>query len=305
MTNHEESEKTVVAGTDTFFGKIQEAGKTPPTVAVLIGPQGYVGKQWPLLQSETIVGRSVECSIFIDDKSLSRSHAKFSVIGADVSVVDMGSTNKTVVNGKVLAPLTPCILKNNDQIKTGNVVFRFLEKGSLEAMSSQEVLERVSKDILTGAFTKAELLGRGPELIRRSETLTEPLCMIVFDIDFFKKVNDTYGHAAGDHVLREIGRIILTKLVRSNDFFVRYGGEEFVILLSGSSLRTAHEVAERIRQTVQGHSFEFENKIIPVTVSLGVTEKLQTDKAWEHMFERADKALYVSKQTGRNKTTLG
>lgn len=301
--NEGESEKTVFSS-DTFHGKIQNAENAPPSIVVLIGPPGYTGKQWSLMQSETIVGRSVECSVFIDDRSLSRQHCRFMLMGPDVSVVDMGSTNKTVVNGMTLPPLVPHRLKNNDQIKTGNVVFKFLERGSLEAMSTQEVQERVAKDALTGAYTKSELLQRAPELVKRAETLGEPLSLVVFDIDFFKKVNDTYLHAGGDYVLREIGRVVGTKLVRSQDYFARFGGEEFVILLLGSNARQAWDVAERIRQTVQAHSFIYDGAQIPVTVSLGVAERLPTEKNWELLFERADKALYQSKKTGRNKVTV-
>lgn len=301
--NDNETEKTVFSQ-DTFHGKIQNAENTPPSIVVLIGPPGYTGKQWSLVDSETIVGRSIECPVFIDDRSLSRQHCRFMLKGNDVAVVDMGSTNKTAVNGAILTPLTPHLLKNNDQVKTGNVVFKFLERGSLEALSTQEVQERVTKDVLTGAYTKSELLQRAPELMKRSETLGDPLSMVVFDIDFFKKVNDTYGHPGGDYVLRELGKVVGTKLVRSQDYFARFGGEEFIILLLGSNARHAWDVAERIRQTVQTHTFTYEGKQIPVTVSLGVAERLPSEKNWEQLFDRADKALYQSKKTGRNKVTV-
>lgn len=300
----ETEEKTIAASSETFLGKMQAADAAPPTLVVLIGPPGYQGKQWALGQAETIIGRSIDCPMFIDDKSLSRSHARFVVSGGDVSVIDMGSTNKTKVNGDVLTPLAPVRLKNNDQIQAGNVVLKFLERGSIEVISSQQLQERVAKDALTGAYTKAELLNRGPELMKRSETLGEPLCLVMFDIDHFKKINDTYGHPAGDHVLREIGQIVGQKLVRANDYFARFGGEEFVILLSGSPTKAAMDVAERVRNSVQSHLFVFDNKTIPVTVSLGVAERQPTDKSWETILARADEALYKSKNAGRNRTTL-
>lgn len=298
-----ETEKTVLSS-DTFQGKVQSAENTPPSLVVLIGPPGYTGKQWHLTQTETIVGRSVECGIFIDDRSLSRNHCRFMLMGTDVSVVDMGSTNRTIVNGMTLPPLSPHRLKTNDQIKTGNVVFKFLERGSLEAMSTQEVQERVSKDPLTGAYSKGELLQRAPEIVKRAETLGESLSLVVFDIDFFKKINDSIGHPGGDYVLKELGHVVGTKLVRAHDYFARFGGEEFIILLLGSNHRQAMDVAERIRATVQNHKFTYDHKSIPVTVSLGVAERLPTEKNWESLFERADKALYQSKKTGRNKVTL-
>ncbi len=301
--NEYETEKTVLSS-DTFQGRVLSAENTPPSLVVLVGPPGYPGKQWHLTQAETIVGRSIECAIFIDDRSLSRNHCRFMLMGVDVSVVDMGSTNKTIVNGMTLPPLSPHRLKTNDQIKTGNVVFKYLERGSLEAMSTQEVQERVSKDPLTGAYTKGELLQRAPEIMKRAETLGEPLSLIVFDIDFFKKINDSFGHPGGDYVLKELGHVVGTKLVRSQDYFARFGGEEFVILLLGSNSRQAMDVAERIRTTVQSHQFTYDNAQIPVTISLGVAEKLPHEKNWDVLFERADKALYQSKKTGRNKVSL-
>jgi diguanylate cyclase (GGDEF) domain len=297
-------EKTSIVASDTFKGRLREADGVPPAVVVLIGPPGYVGKQYAITANDITIGRSVESQVYIDDKSLSRSHAKFAVNGSEISIIDLGSTNKTIVNSQVLPPLASCTLKNNDQIKTGNVIFKFLEKGSIEAMSNATMYERAQKDALTGAFSKGALLEKGPEAIKRSEVLSEPLSLVTFDIDHFKKINDTYGHPGGDYVLKELCNIVSSKLIRSNDFFARYGGEEFVLLLSGSPSKTAGEVGERIRQTIESSEFLFEGKKIPVTVSVGVATKLTNETEWTQIYDRADKALYQSKQNGRNKTTI-
>jgi len=124
--------------------------------------------------------------------------------------------------------------------------------------------------------------------------------MALIDIDHFKKVNDTFGHPAGDYVLKEITKVISTRLIRGNDFFARSGGEEFVLLLLGSNLKTAEEVAERIRQTLEAHHFHFEGKDIPITISAGVAIKTEADDNWEKVYDRSDKALYHSKNSGRN-----
>jgi diguanylate cyclase (GGDEF)-like protein len=297
------TEKTVVASETTLNRKMANSGVGSPVMVVLIGPSGYQGKQWSL-QDNFVVGRAVESQIFIDDGSVSRSHAKIEFRGAEVIIMDLGSTNKTIVNGQALAPLAPQILKNNDQVKTGNVVFKFLDKGNIEAYAQKELFEKATRDALTGAYSKGALIERGPEVIKRSETLNEPLSVIVFDIDHFKKVNDTYGHAAGDMVLKELSRIISTKLVRANDFFARYGGEEFVLILSGTPVSAAIDIAERIRKTIQESEFSFESKQIPVTVSVGCASRKNEEASWDVLFERADKALYSSKQNGRNRVTI-
>ena len=297
------ADKTSIISTETFKGKLKAADDAPPAVIVLVGPQGYVGKQWLITKSDMTIGRSVETELYISDASLSRSHAKFEVAGNDIFILDLGSTNKTIVNGMPLAPMTKRKLINNDQIKTGNVIFKFLEKGNLESITNQQVFEKAQKDALTGAFSKGALLEKGPESVKRADVLTEPLSVITFDIDYFKKINDTYGHPGGDYVLKELGQLMQSKLVRSNDYFARYGGEEFVVILQATPLKTAQEVAERIRQTVEAHPFQFDDKTIKVTISIGVSTRIPTD-TWDKMYNRADQALYQSKQSGRNKVTV-
>lgn len=297
------ADKTSIISTETFKGKLKAADEAPPAVIVLVGPPGYIGKQWLITKSDMTIGRSVETELYISDSSLSRSHARLEVVGNDVFIIDLGSTNKTLVNGMPLAPNIKRKLANNDQIKTGNVIFKFLEKGNLESISNQQVFEKAQKDALTGAYSKGALLEKGPEAVKRSEVLGEPLAVITFDIDHFKKINDSYGHPGGDFILKELGQLMQSKLVRSNDYFARYGGEEFVIILQATPIKTAQEVAERIRLTVEGHLFVFENKLIKVTISIGVSSKAPQD-TWEQLYGRADQALYQSKQSGRNRVTV-
>lgn len=296
-------DKTVVASGDTLKRSLSAEESAPPVLVVLLGPTAYQGKQFAL-QDGHVIGRATESQIHIDDRSLSRSHARIDIRGSDVTVIDMGSTNKTVVNGQVLAPMAPCALKNNDQIKAGNVIFKFLERGSIEALTNQQMFEKANRDALTGAFSKGALLERAPEAMKRSATQNEVLSVIVFDIDHFKKINDGHGHPGGDHVLKELGSLVGGTLIRGADFFARYGGEEFVLILAGTSTKTATEVAERIRATIQNADFVFAGKKIPVTVSLGVATRAQNETEWAQLFDRADKALYQSKQGGRNRVTV-
>ncbi len=300
----DESEKTSIVASDTFKGKIKAADDAPPALVVLMGPTGYVGKQFALTEAESVIGRALDCQIFIDDRSVSRNHARINVVGSDVTITDMGSSNKTIVGSdRMLEAGESYQLSNNEQIKTGNVIFKFLDKGNLEAITNKELNEKAEKDALTGAFSKGALLEKGPEAMKRSEFLNEELSILVFDLDHFKKINDNFGHAGGDFVLKNLCRIVGTKMVRSMDYFARYGGEEFVIILQGSPIKTALEVAERIRTTIETSAFNFEGKNIPVTISVGVASRLPEENLWEALFQRADEALYRSKQTGRNRVT--
>ncbi len=136
------------------------------------------------------------------------------------------------------------------------------------------------------------------------ETEHEPLCLLMLDIDHFKRVNDTYGHLAGDETLKGAAALTLEEL-RVSDVAARYGGEEFILLLPGTERRDAFEVAERIRLRIEAAGFLSGTKLVRVTVSLGVAQyDPQIDSSPEAFVERVDRALYASKQNGRNRTTL-
>ncbi|AZZ37730.1 GGDEF domain-containing protein [Bdellovibrio sp. qaytius] len=304
MSKNNEQEATVMGAlSDTFRGALKQADDAPPALVCLVGPTEAVGKQWLITKPDMTIGRSTDCDIYVNDVSLSRSHAKIMQAGFDVVIMDMNSTNKTSVNDQLAVPMVQRKLHNSDRIKAGNVIFKFLEKGSIEIVTNQKTLEKAQKDALTGAYSKGALLEKGPEIIQRAKNLGEPLSVITFDIDFFKKVNDNFGHPGGDYVLRELGKLMQARLVRANDYFARFGGEEFVTLLQATNIKTASEVAERIRQTVEAHEFIFEGKKVPVTISIGVAQFSSID-TWESVYDRADKALYSSKQNGRNKVTV-
>ena len=304
MSKNNEQEATVMGAlSDTFRGALKQADDAPPALVCLVGPTEAVGKQWLITKPDMTIGRSTDCDIYVNDVSLSRSHAKIMQAGFDVVIMDMNSTNKTSVNDQMAVPMAQRKLHNSDRIKAGNVIFKFLEKGSIEIVANQKISEKSQKDALTGAYSKGALLEKGPEIIQRAKNLGEPLSVITFDIDFFKKVNDNFGHPGGDYVLRELGKLMQARLVRANDYFARFGGEEFVTLLQATNIKTASEVAERIRQTVEQHEFIFEGKRVPVTISIGVAQFNSTD-TWESVYDRADKALYSSKQNGRNKVTI-
>lgn len=299
------TDKTSVIQSDTFKLRLAQAGQAPPSVLLLVGPANSVGRQWPIEDTDRIIGRAPTCHIYVDERSMSKSHAKLVLAGGDVSVVDLESTNKTTVNGRVLEPLKPMKLKNNDQIKMGNVILKFLERGSIETVASAQTYDRSQTDGLTGIANRGALNARAVELFKRANLLGIPFSLLIFDIDKFKNINDTYGHPTGDYVIKEIASVVRDKLIRENDFFARAGGEEFVLVLLGSQINRAQEVAERVRTTIQAHVFEFEGKKIPVTVSSGVSVNKPSDTGWESVYDRADKAMYLSKNNGRNLVTVG
>lgn len=292
---------TRVVQSDTYRGRVERAHKSPPSLVCLIGPESLVGQQWYLEGSEIILGRAPHLSISITDQSLSRNHALFHVNSQEVLLEDLGSTNKTYVNDKMLPARRPYQLKDNDQIKAGNIVFKFLDSGNLESVTQKENYIKANFDALTEIFNRGALNSRGPEALKRAIVLEEDLSLVVFDIDHFKSINDRFGHDAGDYVLKTLAQSVQSHVIREFDFFARYGGEEFVILLGSSDLDKAEKIAERTRLHVEGTAFQYEGQRIPVTISLGVTSLKGRTIDWQSLFKEADQALYKAKNSGRNR----
>ena len=154
-------------------------------------------------------------------------------------------------------------------------------------------------DPLTNCYNKKEsefLLERFFKEFLRYAT---PLSVLMLDIDHFKKVNDTYGHLAGDYVLKEVANVIKST-IRQSDICGRFGGEEFLIILPNTKLSGAMKLAERLRNNIHNHKFIYNNQEIPLTVSIGITSASKSDSIYS-IIQRADEALYEAKNKGRNR----
>ncbi|MCL2473506.1 MAG: PleD family two-component system response regulator, partial [Alphaproteobacteria bacterium] len=153
-------------------------------------------------------------------------------------------------------------------------------------------------DPLTSAFNRRYLDAHLPRALQMSKTQKKPLSMLMLDIDFFKKINDTYGHGTGDEVIRSVSGYIANS-TRPSDFLVRMGGEEFVVVMPETRLDDAFKVADRIRRNIEKDKVTHEGNAVEVTVSIGVAEASESSSV-ESLFEAADKALYMAKEGGRN-----
>ncbi len=174
-------------------------------------------------------------------------------------------------------------------------------QAELEAMHTRiaELEMLASTDHLTGAWNRAHLDRVLEAELARSVAGRQPLSLILFDIDHFKRINDTHGHALGDSVLRELVQLARARL-RATDVLFRWGGEEFVVLVSSTGYRRAEGIAEKLRASVAAHAFE---AVGLVTVSLGVAEHCGDEDA-QSWFRRMDAALYQAKESGRNRTVV-
>lgn len=205
------------------------------------------------------------------------------------------------------------LLKNVDNVQLilfqyfiVNIFFSALEYVMLSYVNSSNELYRIykkdsTKDFLTGLNNARKFDNLLNDAMKNAVEKGEKLSLLMIDIDFFKKVNDTYGHAEGDIVLRELGKILL-KSCRSYDIVSRNGGEEFTILLLDCPEIQALQIAERIRYSVETHPFIMTNETqINITVSIGVSSYPEATNKIEKLLELADKTLYIAKRTGRNK----
>ena len=168
----------------------------------------------------------------------------------------------------------------------------------------EQAIEMAVVDALTGLHNRRYFDMHLSSLLDQAAQESKPLSLLVLDIDFFKKINDTYGHDAGDEILRALaGR--MRRAVRSVDLVCRLGGEEFVIVMPETALDVAGKVAERVRRAVEAEPFNVKDgqMAVPVTVSIGIADR-GSDANPDFIYKSADKALYESKATGRNKVTL-
>lgn len=156
-------------------------------------------------------------------------------------------------------------------------------------------------DALTGLYNRRHFNAELEREFMRSKRYGGNLCIAIIDIDFFKKINDTYGHLCGDYVLKEVAYLILENF-RKTDMVFRYGGEEFVVLMTETSLENSLIPLERLRKTIENNNFIFKGEKIKVTISIGA-ETNHTEST-EEFLNNADKALYQAKQSGRNQTVL-
>ena len=262
--------------------------------------QATVGKMIKLDKPEFIMGRSTETNLQIEDDGVSRKHAKVIMSpNGGYSVMDLGSTNGTFLNG---LKVQVAQLQDGDKIQIGsNTVIKYSIQDQLEEAYQKSIYESATRDGLTRIFNKKYFMDTLRKEFAYCLRHRVPLSLVMFDVDHFKKINDTYGHPAGDYVLQRIAQRI-TETVRAEDLYARYGGEEFALMLRESADDKALRCAERCRRAVDSTDFVFNGTPIKVTISLGVSTLFDSDFASpEDLIAAADKYLYRAKKGGRNR----
>ena len=195
-------------------------------------------------------------------------------------------------------------MRDGDKIRVGETtILKFTFHDRLDESFQQKMYNAALRDPLTKAYNKKYFADQLQTEIAYSRRHRTPLSLIIFDLDHFKNINDTYGHVAGDMVLIQMADAV-QGMLRAEDVFARYGGEEFVIILRGIPLQDSGVLAERIRRHIEQTPFMSGETRLPVTVSVGVAEYDKETEDAMILVEQADMALYAAKQAGRNRVLL-
>ena len=276
--------------------RLDQAERNVACLVIIGGPS--IGERFPISKNRMVIGRNQGADVWIDDKAVSRSHAEIVLEGEETVLRDLGSKNGTFCNNHKILGRT---LVDGDLIQIGDTTFKYVGRNSIEQVYMKELSERAIRDPLTGIFNKQTFLSYLERNLVRCRDLNEPLSMAMLDIDWFKKINDGWGHLAGDYVLKEFADRVKIG-IRPTDLLARYGGEEFGLIFPHTNLNEAAIVAERIRNQINARPFIFKEKTLPVTVSIGIAERDDSIEAPDALIVSADKALYRAKREGRNRT---
>ncbi|MCU7834764.1 MAG: GGDEF domain-containing protein [gamma proteobacterium symbiont of Taylorina sp.] len=270
-----------------------------PVISVIHGIDK--GRIFPFTSSVTI-GRGSNADFIINDEQISRIHIKVTLKANAFIIEDMGSTNGTYIEGNKINNLT-AVAGSVVHIGESKLVFSLKSEAQID--TEKELYKAAATDALTEISSRLWFMKRADEEIVYARNTDLPLTMIMLDIDFFKKVNDNYGHLAGDYILKQLAAILL-KHKRKNDLLGRYGGEEFILLLKDLTAEEAVLISERIRQAVESAEFIYRDHKIPITISMGVCS-MQGDNLVDltNCILIADKLLYKAKENGRNKVEIG
>jgi diguanylate cyclase (GGDEF)-like protein len=264
------------------------------------------GQVLRLPDGEASLGRGRDATFRIEDVGISRKHARIVHTESGAFVVeDLGSTNGVFVDG---TRITRHEVKSGDRIQIGpNVVLRFALVDPTEENLARQLYEASTRDPLTQAFNRKAFTERLAAEVAYATRHRAHLGVLILDLDHFKNVNDTHGHAAGDVVLRVVAAQI-ARTIRLEDVFARYGGEEFVILTRGIGVDKLARFGDRLRVAVERLQIPWEGHDLRATVSVGVamlaesgTEGAAAAELGERMVSLADQRLYRAKEQGRNR----
>jgi diguanylate cyclase (GGDEF)-like protein len=288
----------------------QPTGRKVPVLFVLAGLDA--GRLFVLDRPSVVIGREKGVEVQLADGAMSRKHAAIHREGEQFFIQDLESRNGTFVNGDRIVRRA---LSTGDHVAVSpNVTLRFSYLDESEAALAKQLFDASTRDPLTHVFNRKYLMERVSAEVSYGLRHGGHFGTIMFDIDFFKQVNDTYGHAAGDAVLVAVAQRV-ARLVRAEDIVARYGGEEFSVAVRGVAAAGMRSLAERIRTAIQElrvetRSLEGTAVTLQVTVSIGLAmlhecpARTPTGTVADTLLGMTDRRLYAAKNGGRNRVVF-
>lgn len=297
----EEGEATRITSLSSLETELR--ARRQQVAAYLVVLQGTnVGEMHKIEGPELVVGRAVSATVRLNDDGISRRHCRVVSVNGQVIIEDLGSANGTVVNGEMVQQHP---LKEGDKIRLGaTTTLKFTYQDKLDESFQQQMIDAALRDGLTRTYNKKFFQDRLETELAYANRHKTTLSLVMFDVDYFKRVNDTYGHLAGDAVLVHLARITQAT-IRSEDVLARYGGEEFAVVCRGIALLNAGVLGERLRARVEQEVFDYQGTRLAVTISVGVAALPEANATTpSELVGKADNALYEAKRSGRNRVCL-
>jgi diguanylate cyclase (GGDEF)-like protein len=251
-----------------------------------------------VLRPRLTIGRGHNNDIILQSDTVSRQHATIECQGVDIVVTDLGSTNGTFVNEDPTR-LHQARLKCGDRLRVGDTIFKYLSGKDIEAQYHLVISQMAMTDGLTNLYNRQRLDALLEEEVRMAQRYRRELSLLMLDIDHFKRINDVYGHSAGDSVLIRVAASMSQQL-RPGDKLGRYGGEEFCAICPETSLSRASQLAESLRSMVAEQLLFVDNQPLTVSVSIGAAQ-WSPQMLGSDLYRAADQMLYRAKSLGRNR----
>lgn len=262
----------------------------------------------PLEREEVILGRALEADVRVNDSQVSRQHARVATEAVpgnnnpDFILSDLNSRNGTFLNGHRISSAK---LTNGDKISIGDTILRFELLDEIDREYQRQIHRLISHDDLTGLLSSRSFFSELRREASRATAENRPFCVLMMDGDYFKAVNDNFGHLTGSKTIEEIGYSIMINL-RSGDAAARFGGDEFAAFLLDAEMPQALVAAERMRASIAEREFSVvrpgqESLTHHITVSIGVASFPDDSSDPIELVEMADSALYRAKREGRNR----
>lgn len=263
----------------------------------------------PLERECVTIGSALEADVRINDVKVSRLHAQI-LIETDVEkvtekyrLINLDEKNETLLNNQAIKE---AYLHSGDKISFGNQLLRFELLDEIDREFQMQIHRLISHDELTGLLSSRSFFSELRREVTRATLENRSFCVLMIDLDYFKAVNDTYGHVTGSQTLAETSSCIM-QILRAGDVAARFGGDEFAVFLLNATLQEGLAAANRIRSIIEEREFTVTRQLVKhfpsthhITVSIGVAEFPRDSRDPIELVEMADAALYRAKQTGRN-----